>query len=50
MFFFFQRSIEFLYQIKIDKKSENIFFSSEEEIPNNCNILNQYKHLNHAKC
>ena len=48
--FFFQRSIEFLYPIKIDKKSENIFFSSEEEIPNNCNILNQYKHLNHAKC
>ena len=48
--FFFQRSIEFLYPIKIDKKSENIFFSSEEEIPNNCNIVNQYKHLNHAKC
>ena len=48
--FFFQRSIEFLYPIKIDKKSKNIFFSSEEEIPNNCNILNQYKHLNHAKC
>ena len=48
--FFFQRSIEFLYPIKIDKKSENIFFSSVEEIPNNCNILNQYKHLNHAKC
>ena len=37
--FFFQRSIEFLYPIKIDKKSENIFFSSEEEIPNNCNIV-----------
>jgi hypothetical protein len=50
MFFFFQRSIEFLYPIKIDKKSENIFFSSVEEIPNNCNILKQYKHLNHAKC
>ena len=48
--FFFQRSIEFLYPIKIDKKSENIFFSSVEEIPNNCNILKQYKHLNHAKC
>ena len=48
--FFFQRSIEFLYPIKIDKKSENIFFSSEEEIPNNCNIVNQYKHLNHVKC
>ena len=48
--FFFQRSIEFLYPIKIDKKSENIFFSSEEKIPNNCNILNQYKHLNHVKC
>ena len=48
--FFFQRSIEFLYPIKIDKKSENIFFSSEEEIPNNCIILNQYKHLTLAKC
>ena len=48
--FFFQRSIEFLYPIKIDKKSENIFFSSEEEIPNNCNILNQYKYLTLAKC
>ena len=48
--FFFQRSIEFLYPIKINKKSENTFFSSEEKIPSNCNILNQYKHLNHAKC
>ena len=48
--FFFQRSIEFLYPIKIDKKSENTFFSSEEKMPNNCHILNQYKHLNHAKC
>ena len=48
--FFFQRSIEFLYPIKIDKKSENIFFSSEEQIPNNCNILNQYKYLNYVKC
>ena len=48
--FFFQRSIEFLYPIKIDKKSKNIFFSSEEKIPNNCSILNQYKHLNYAKC
>tara|TARA_B100001167_G_C16534866_1_gene196192 strand:- start:116 stop:502 length:387 start_codon:yes stop_codon:yes gene_type:complete len=48
--FFFQRSIEFLYPIKIDKKSKNIFFSSEEVIPNNCNILNQYEHLNHVKC
>ena len=48
--FFFQRSIEFLYPTKIDKKSKNIFFASEEEIPNNCNILDQYKHLKHAKC
>ena len=48
--FFFQRSIEFLYPIKIDKQSKNTFFSSEEEIPNSCNILNQYKHLKHAKC
>ena len=50
MFFFFQRSIEFLYPIKIDKKSENTFFSSKEKIPSNCYILNQYKHLTLAKC
>jgi len=48
--FFFQRSIEFLYQKKINKKSENTFFSSEEKIPSNCYILNQYKHLTLAKC
>ena len=48
--FFFQRTIEFLYPIKIDKKSENTFFSSNEKIPSNCNILNQYKHLTLAKC
>ena len=48
--FFFQRSIEFLYPIKIDKKSKNMFFSSEEKIPKSCNILNQYKYLNHVKC
>ena len=39
--FFFQRSIEFLYPIKIDKKSENIFFSSEEVIPNNSTPINR---------
>ena len=48
--FFFQRSIEFLYPIKIDKNSKNIFFSSQEKIPSNCNILDQYKHLTFAKC
>ena len=48
--FFFQRSTEFLYPIKIDKKSKNTFFSLEEKIPNNCSILNQYKHLKLAKC
>ena len=48
--FFFQRSIEFLYPIKIDKKSENTFFSSKEKIPSNCNILNQYTHFILAKC
>ena len=48
--FFFQRSIEFLYPIKIDKKSKNTFFSSQEKIPSNCNIINQYKHLTYAKC
>ena len=48
--FFFQRSIEFLYPIKIDKKCENIFFSTEEKIPNNCIILNQYKYLTYVKC
>jgi len=48
--YFLQRSVEFLYPIKINNKTKIIFYSSDEEIPNNCKIINDSKYFKMTKC
>ena len=48
--YFYQRSIEFNYPIRINKTSKLIFFSSEEDIPNTCKLIETGKYLKLTKC
>ena len=48
--YFYQRSIEFNYPIRINKTSKLIFFSLEEYIPNNCKEIETGKYLKLTKC
>ena len=48
--YFYQRSIEFNYPIRINKTSKLIFFSREEDIPNTCKLIEAGKYLKLSKC
>ena len=48
--YFYQRSIEFNYPIRINKNSKFIFFSSEEDIPNTCKLIETGKYLKFTQC
>ena len=48
--YFYQRSIEFNYPIRINKNSKFIFFSSEEDIPNTCMLIETGKYLKLTQC
>ena len=48
--YFYQRSIEFNYPIRINKTSKLIFFSLEEDIPNTCKLIEAGKYLKLSKC
>ena len=48
--FFYQRSVEFLYPIKISDKAKITFYLLDESIQNNCEILNTFKYLKATKC
>ena len=48
--YFYQRSIEFNYPIRINKNSKLIFFSSEEDIPNTCKLIETGKYLKLTHC
>jgi len=48
--YFYQRSIEFNYPIRINKTSKLIFFSSEEDIPNTCKLIETGKYLKLTQC
>ena len=48
--YFYQRSIEFNYPIRINKNSKLIFFSSEEEIPNSCKLIETGRYLKLTQC
>ena len=43
--YFYQRSIEFNYPIRINQSSELIFFLFDEDISENCNVLETGKYL-----
>ena len=48
--YFYQRSIEFLYPIRINENLSEIFFSKNEKIPNKCKTKKIYKHFILAQC
>jgi len=48
--FFYQRSIEYLYPIKINNNLKNIFYANSEMTPINCIEINKYKYLKLIKC
>ena len=48
--FFNQRSVEFLFPIKILNESKKTFFSIKEEIPNTCEIHKKLNYFIFAIC
>ena len=48
--YFYQRSIEFNYPIRINESSKIIFFSNAEDIPNVCKIIEIGKYLTLTQC
>ena len=48
--YFYQRSIEFNYPIRINESSKLIFFLNAEDIPNTCKVIETDKYLKLTKC
>ena len=48
--YFYQRSIEFNYPIRINESSKIIFFLNAEDIPNACKIIEIGKYLTLTQC
>ena len=48
--YFYQRSREFNYPIRINEASRLIFFSNDEDIPNTCKIIETGKYLKLTQC
>ena len=48
--FFNQRSIEFLYPIKFDRNYNKIFYSINEELPNECTVQDKFKYFILIEC
>ena len=45
-----KKSVEFNYPIRLNKKSKNIFFTKEENIPSSCKIVNTGKYFKFPEC
>jgi len=48
--YFYQRSIEFNYPIRINETSQLIFFYLDEDIPNTCTVIETGKYLKLTQC
>ena len=48
--YFYQRSIEFNYPIRINEASRLIFFRIDEDIPNICKVIEAGKYLKLTQC
>ncbi len=48
--YFFQRSVEFLYPVRFNPSIDEVFFSTNEEVPETCSIKKKYTNLILAKC
>ena len=48
--YFYQRSIEFNYPIRLNEESRNVFYLVQEDIKSNCNLVVDGKYLKLTKC
>ena len=48
--YFYQRSIEFNYPVRLNKSSQFIFYNLEEDIPNNCQVIETGKYVKLIQC
>ena len=48
--YFYQRSIEFNYPIRINENSKLVFFNLNEQVSNNCKIIESGKYLKLGLC
>ena len=48
--YFYQRSLEFNYPIRINQSSKLVFFSINEDISEKCKIIETGKHLKLTQC
>ena len=48
--YFYQRSIEFNFPIRLNQNSKFTFYYIEEAIPNNCQIIDAGEYLQLTKC
>ena len=48
--YFYQRTIEFNYPIRLKRSSKSIFYLLEEKMPDNCNILESGNYLKLIQC
>ena len=48
--YFYQRSIEFNYPIRINESSKLIFFLNTEDIPSTCKVIETGKYLKFTEC
>ena len=48
--YFYQRTIEFNYPIRINENSRLIFFHVDEDIPNTCTVIETGKYLKFTQC
>jgi hypothetical protein len=48
--YFYQRSLEFNYPIRINQSSKLVFFSINEDILEKCNVVETGKHLKLTQC
>ena len=48
--YFYQRSIEFNYPIRINESARFIFFLNEEDIPSSCKVIENGEYLKLIQC
>ena len=48
--YFYQRSVEFFYPVRINLSSSKIFFSINERLPERCSIIKKYNNFLLAQC
>ena len=48
--YFYQRSVEYNYPVRIDTSSKFIFFHLEEKVPDNCNIIKNGNYIKLIQC